>query len=82
LTAAEHRFANDNRDRYWIYIVSNLGGKKPVILKIFSPFDDEKRRIYLVHENKDIDITEIFGSTIKTKQRYVISLGQKIYRRR
>lgn len=77
LTEAEAGFARKNQDRYWIYIVSNLGGREPIIFKIFSPFDEEKRKIYLVQKDKDIDISKILEPTTKIKHRHVLSLVRK-----
>lgn len=77
LTEAELRFAKDNQDKYWIYIVSNFGGEKPVILKIFNPFDDDRRKIYVVRGNEDIDVTEKLELTLEKKKRYIISFGRK-----
>ncbi|WP_231855733.1 helicase-related protein [Thermococcus peptonophilus] len=73
ITPAEYEFAVRHKDQYWIYIVANLGGKKPVILKIFRPFESDTQ-IYAVIDGKDVDITGTVGIDVKTKVRRVLKV--------
>ena len=75
LTEAEKAFAENNRDRYWIYIVCNLRAGVPVIFKIFRPFNEEERRIFLVKDGVDIDVTGKVDINITTKGRYVLGIS-------
>ncbi|MFA4700290.1 helicase-related protein [Pyrococcus kukulkanii] len=71
LTEAEINFAKENKDKYWIYIVANIK-KRPIIVKVFRPFDNP--RIFLVNENEDVDITEYIKVNIRHKERAILSL--------
>jgi len=76
VTPAEYAFATarENVDKYWLYIVANLGGDKPVILKVFRPFS-VGRRIYAVLDNgEEIDITGKIQVFIKDKTRKILSM--------
>ncbi|MCD6143897.1 helicase-related protein, partial [Thermococcus sp.] len=70
LTSAERAFAERNKDKYWIYIVCNLRAGVPVIFKVFRPFNEAKRRIFLVKDGVDIDITDKVNINITTKDRF------------
>ncbi|ASI99611.1 hypothetical protein A3L02_08595 [Thermococcus celer Vu 13 = JCM 8558] len=74
ITSAEYEFARAHRDRYWLYIVANLGKNRPVILKVFRPFED-KRKIYAVLEDgREVDVTTEVTVHTREKTRRVISL--------
>ncbi|HIH73329.1 MAG TPA: DUF3883 domain-containing protein [Thermococcaceae archaeon] len=76
LTQAEYGFATapENADKYWIYIVSNLGKRKPVILKIHKPFGIDTRIYAVTWNGVEIDVTGRLTVDIKQKTRRVISL--------
>ncbi len=75
LTEAERAFAENNSDRYWIYIVCNLKAGIPVIFKIFRPFEERRRRIFLVKDGIDVDVTDRVNISIITKGRYVLGVS-------
>ena len=76
VTEAEYKFAvkPENIDKYWIYIVANIGAGKPVIVKIYRPFDDKYSRIWVVAGDEDIEITEYTQLDIKSNVRRLIIL--------
>ena len=76
ITPAEYKFATDseNVDKYWIYIVANLGKKKPVILKIFRPFDPNRKVYAVLEDGKEVEITGKVSIDVKTKTRVVMAL--------
>ena len=77
VTPAEYKFATDSKnvDKYWIYIVANLGKKKPVILKIFRPFDPNRRIYAVLEDGKEVDITGKVSINIENKIRKVLLVG-------
>ena len=76
LTEAEYRFAikPENKEKYWIYIVANIGMNKPIIVKIHCPFDEKCSEIWVVNGDKDINITEYSKLSIKSSIRKVLSV--------
>ena len=76
ITPAEYKFATDseNVDKYCIYIVANLGKKKPVILKIFRPFDPNRKVYAVLEDGKEVEITGKVSIDVKTKTRVVMAL--------
>ena len=74
ITPAEYEFARRHKDRYWIYLVTNLGKKKPVILKIFRPFESDPQVFAVLENGEEIDITENVQLTINEKTRRVLTL--------
>lgn len=77
VTSAEYEFATDSKnvDKYWIYIVANLGKKKPVILKVFRPFERDARVYAVLEDGKEVEITGKVSINIKNKIRKVLSVG-------
>ncbi|WP_167916062.1 SNF2-related protein [Thermococcus sp. LS2] len=76
ITEAERDFAEKHEDNYWIYIVANLGAGEgnEVVFKIFKPFNEKERRVFLVRDEKDVDVTDTVNVTITTKRRSLISV--------
>ena len=74
ITPAEYEFARKHKDRYWIYLVANLGKKKPVILKIFRPFESDSQVFAVLENGEEIEITENVQLTINEKTRRVLTL--------
>ncbi|XRO75088.1 helicase-related protein [Methanocaldococcus sp. 28A] len=80
LTEAEYRFAMENKDKYYLYIVCNIGedGKNAIIFEIHNPLDNENRKVYLIRDGEKIDISKHYKNTnIVERKRYLLKLGQK-----
>ena len=80
LTEAEYKFAIENRDKYYLYIVCNIGedGKNATIFEIHNPLDNEDRKVYLIRDGKKIDISKHYKNiNIIERKRYLLKLEQK-----
>jgi len=80
LTEAEYKFAIENRDKYYLYIVCNIGedGKNATIFEIHNPLDNEDRKVYLIRDGKKIDISKHYKNiNIVERKRYLLKLEQK-----
>ncbi|CAB49794.1 helicase-related protein [Pyrococcus abyssi] len=72
LTEAEAKFAKENEDKYWLYIVTNIR-KRPIILKVFKPLSNP--RIFLVTGKGELEITGQIKVKIKERKRTLLSIG-------
>nr|WP_240913682.1 helicase-related protein [Thermococcus sp. JdF3] len=77
VTPAEYKFATDseNVDKYWIYIVANLGKKKPAILKVFRPFERDAKVYAVLEDGKEVEITGKVSINIENKIRKILLVG-------
>ncbi|ENN95798.1 helicase domain-containing protein [Methanocaldococcus villosus KIN24-T80] len=78
LTEAEYRFAMENEDKYYLYIVCNLGKdeKNLIVFEIHKPLNKEHRRIYLIKNGEKIDVSKYYNNiNITEKKRYLFKLA-------
>ncbi len=76
VTPAEYKFATDPRnvDKYWLYIVANLGMNRPVILKVFRPFSFDTRIYAVTKDGREVEVTDKLRIDIRNKTRRVLTL--------
>ncbi|MDV3104680.1 helicase-related protein [Thermococcus waiotapuensis] len=75
VTSAEYEFAKSHRDRYWIYIVANLGKNRPVILKVFHPFERDAKVYAVLEDGEEVEITGKVSVGVRDRVRKVLSVG-------
>jgi len=77
LTEAEYKFAMENEDKYYLYIVCNLGKdeKNAIVFEIYKPLNKEHRKIYLIKNGKRMDVSKYYNNiNITEKKRYLFKL--------
>ncbi|ACX73144.1 helicase domain protein [Methanocaldococcus vulcanius M7] len=75
LTEAEYKFAMENEDKYYLYIVCNLGKdeKNAILFEIYKPLNKEDRKIYLIKNGEKIDVSRYYNNmNIAEKKRYLL----------
>ncbi|EHR78049.1 hypothetical protein OCC_04300 [Thermococcus litoralis DSM 5473] len=74
LTEKEKEFAEQHKEDYVLYLVANIK-TKPVILRIHNLFDGAERRVFLLKDGLEVDITTRVDFKVDEKRRYVIGVS-------
>ncbi|EHP88301.1 DUF3883 domain-containing protein [Methanotorris formicicus] len=77
LTEAEYKFAMENEDKYYLYVVCNLvkDDKNAIIFEIHKLPNKEHIKIYLIKNGEKIDVSKYYNNiNITEKKRYLFRL--------